>query len=833
MKILLSWLREFVDFDLSPSELASGLTMQGTEAETVHPFSIFFDGDTAVAQIKSAASEVDEFTVSYEVEIDGGKETAVSRARHIPVGFKVLVRKGNDGVTIPTLAELGLNQLRFPLMIPTTMTLDEVKADALVDFETLSNRGDLLSHLGIAREVSILTGNPWREPEIFEEYGETDDEIARPIQLDAPELCPRYIGITFEDVAIADSPDWMWYRLSALGVNPISNLVDISNYVLMELGQPLHAFDAAYLDGGIIVRRAADGEEFTAINHNEYALKSSNLVIADQSKAVAIGGVMGGVDSEIGDDTKSLFLESAYFTPVNIRKTSKRLGLMSDSCLRFGRGVDPKGAARGALRFAYLVDKLKCGRFVSGSYRDVDLRRDETAAITFPLVKVSGLLGIDIPDERSMELLESAGFSLSGKPPVIKVLAPSWRGDFEIPEDFVEEVLRLYSFTRVEPAMPDVPMGQGRFEDTFAWESRIRDIMLSMALQEVRTYTLVNPSVIRRWLDRPAPSEDQSVQDVLEDVVFLGNPDTAEMSALRVTTGPGLVEVLATNRKKHAEALPVMYEVGRAYEKAEAKRAHAYTLVRDDASYTETRTLGLIVSEEMIVPAVMGTGFSGVSPLYTARAVLAKVASELGHSASFGDAGDGVSPWFERGRALEMKVGDAVVGEVGLLKTELDSHDGKRGRIAFGEMNIDELRGLPTPDRGIESPSQFPAIQRDLAFIVPLDTPAGALIETIEANGGGNLCEVAVFDQFTGKKLKPREIGGRLTPIKNLAFSLRFQRSDRTLTGDEVDSAIFGVLRVCFEKHGAILRDYEQIKSETVFGDAGLWVELMKLYEAE
>jgi len=542
---------------------------------------------------------------------------------------------------------------------------------------------------------------------------------------------------------------------------------------------------------------------------------------------------MGGLRSEIGDDTKALFLESAYFTPINIRKTSRRLGLMSDSCLRFGRGVDPEGAARGALRFAYLVDKLECGRFAPGSYRDVDLRRDETEAITFPLVKVSGLLGIEIEDEKAMDLLKSAGFSLSGKPPVLKAVPPSWRGDFEIPEDIVEEVLRLYSFKRVEPSMPDVPMGQGRFEETFAWESRIRDIMLSMALQEVRTYTLVNPSVIRRWLDKPAPSEDEAIQDVLDEAVFLGNPDTAEMSALRVTTGPGLVEVLATNRKKHAEALPVMYEVGRIYEKAGARRAHAYTLVRDDASYTETRTLGLIVSEEMIVPSVMGAGFSGVSPLYIARAIFGKVASELGHNATFSDTGEGLSSWFERGRALEMKVGDAVVGEVGLLKTELDPHDGKRGRITFGEMNIDALRGLPTPDRGIESPSQFPAIQRDLAFIVPLDTPAGALIETIEANGGENLCEVAVFDQFTGKKLKPREIGGRLTPIKNLAFNLRFQRDDRTLTGDEVDSAIFGVLRGCHEKHGAILRDFEQIKSETVFGDAGLWAELMKLYESK
>ncbi|MEP0814842.1 MAG: phenylalanine--tRNA ligase subunit beta [bacterium] len=830
MKVLLSWLREFVDFRLEAAEIARGLTMQGTEAEGFTCFSAYFTEGCVAARVRAEKGEEDEGVFGYEIEIPDGRFHARSRARHIPPGFTILARGGGGPgavFEIPTLAELGLNSLRFPLVIPDALGWNGVRDDAVLEFDTLSNRGDLLSHIGIAREVSILTGNSWREPAVFDGAGATDEKIARPIRLDAPDLCPRYIGMGFSELRIADSPDWMWYRLASLGVNPISNIVDITNYVLMELGQPLHAFDPARLDGGIIVRRAADGEKFTAINHNEYTLAKDNLVIADENKAVAIGGVMGGLESEVTEETRELFLESAYFTPVGIRKTSKRLGLMSDSSLRFGRGVDPEGTLRGALRFAYLAHELGAGRFVPGSFRDADERRAEPQSISFALSKVESLLGLKLAENKITGLLESAGFTVFGKPPVVSVTPPSWRGDLAIAEDLVEEVLRLYGYSKLEPSMPTLPLAAGRFEESFAWEARIRDICRSMGLQEIRTYSLVNPSVGKRWQGRAegAPAEDWSY-------VEIANPDTAEMSVLRTSLAPGLVEVLTLNRRKHSEPIPVFYEVGRVYRTGEPSADYAYSIDRNGAKYFETRTLAFIVGEDSVSPAAAGPEFGNVSPLFAAKGIVRRLVNELVSDGGFAGAGPECPRWLERDRSVAVLASGKTVGYVGILRNELDAMEGARGRIAIAEINLDALRAARADFRRVISPSQFPAILRDLALVVPLETPAAELLTTIRDAAGGSLADAFVFDQFTGKRLAPREIGGKTVPVKNLAFSLRFQRADRTLTNDEVDRAILCVLSSSYEKHAAVLRDYEQVKSDSIFADPELWAKVLALYRA-
>ena len=830
MKVLLSWLKDFVDFDLSAAEIASGLTLQGTEAETVQLFSEFLGEEASVARILGAARFSSETTAVFDVEIGGEKFEAASGARYIPSGFSVVAVKTGGGYEIPTAAEFGLKQQNFPIIVPAGMSLDDVKADAVIEFETLSNRGDLLSHIGIAREVAVLTGNSLKEPEVFDAYGETEEKIARPIELAAPELCPRYIGMSFSEVNIADSPDWMWYRLVSIGLNPISNVVDITNYVLMELGQPLHAFDPAKLDGGIIVRRAADGEKFAAINHNEYELNAGNLVIADQSKAVAIGGIMGGLDSEISDSTSGLFLESAYFTPVNIRKSTKKLALMSDSSLRFGRGVDTDGALRGALRFAKLLLDSGGARFVSGSFRDADLRDKTRLSIEFPVSIVESFLGINIPEAEIIAQLRAAGFDVEGGPPVIKVTPPSWRGDFEIAEDVSEEILRLYSYTKVAPDMPQVKMGQGRLEKTFEFESRVRDVLVSMTLQEVRTYSLISPGAIAKWMGRKFEGDSRDYSELIPEAALLGNPDTADMSALRSTLGLGLVEVLTANRKKHMDKLPVIFEVGRGFGCGEPEGAYAYKIDKNGRTNFESRRLGILAAADSIPPPFAGPDFAKLSPLFSVKAILEKLFGELCVHTGFVPASQTASAWARADAALEVTSENGTLGFAALLNTALDPFEGERGEIAYAEINLDELAGIRSGLKSIESPSQYPAVARDIALVLPLSAPAGGVMGVFKQNGGESLKEVTVFDQYAGKNLKPVAMAGRVVPVKNLAFSLKFQRGDRTLTGAEVDEVILSVLKGAFNEFGAVLRDYEQVKSDSVFSSPALWNELVALY---
>lgn len=830
MKVLLSWLKDFVEFDLTAAEIARGLTLQGTEAESVQLFADYLGDDAKVVRITVAPRFVDETTAVYGVEIDGVKADAKSHARHIPIGFKVIALSKNGSLEIPTAAELGLNQQKYPVVVPNGMTIDEIKADAVIEFETLSNRGDLLSHIGMAREVSILTGNALREPAIFEDYGKTDEIIAKTIELAAPDLCPRYIGISFSGVKIEDSPDWIWYRLIAIGLNPISNIVDITNYVLMELGQPLHAFDPDKLDGGIIVRRAKDGEKFAAINHNEYELTAENLVIADQSKAVAIGGIMGGLDSEISDSTAELFLESAYFTPVNIRKSTKKLALMSDSSLRFGRGVDTDGALRGAMRFAKLLLDTGGANYVAGSFRDADVREAKKDIIEFPVGMVKSYIGIDLPEEEIVELLKSAGFAVDGNPPIVKVTPPTWRGDFEIAEDVSEEVLRLYSYTKITPELPVVRLGQGRQEGTFAFESRIRDILVSMSLQEVRTYTLINPDSIRKWHGRRFVDQNRSYSELLPEVAFLANPDTADMSALRNTLGIGLIEVLTANRKKHFEKLPVIYEIGRVFGAGEPNENAAYRMRKNGSSFYESRRLGVLASTDMIPPAFCGANFAGISPLFVVKAILQSLIGEIGQSAEFSIFAETAPVWAQDGTSFEVLSAGVTAGAAGILKPEIDPFEGERGAIAYAEINLDELMNLSAKLKSIESPSQYPPVLRDLALVLPLETPAASVTKAIKVSGGENLEAVSIFDQYAGKNLKPISISGKEVQVKNLAFAMRFQRTDRTLASAEVDAAVFEILKKVFGEFGARLRDYEHVKSDTVFSDSTLWGDLMALY---
>jgi phenylalanyl-tRNA synthetase beta chain len=816
MKVLKSWLSEMVAFELTPQALADGLTNQGVEVERLVDLSQWMSSES-FAEVVALESEEDG-AASYRVRMNGQDFTLVSRDKAIQPGFLVYVDTHAKAGRIPTLDELGVNGLRVALIKPKTMTPEQASREAVLEMKILSNRGDLLSHIGIARETALLTGGHATYPRVASVKLDKKG-VTVPIELKNIELCPRYVGIEFTDVRVAPSPDWMQYRLSALGVKPVNNIVDLSNYVMFEVGQPLHTFDRERIQGGIIVRNARDGEAFTAINHVDYTLSSSHLVIADHAKAVAIGGVMGGVESEIDERTKSVFLESAYFTPENIRTESKRLSLASESSLRFGRGIDPGGSALAALRFALLAEETGSARVVESSLNDVNTLYDVAKPVRTRSRRVSSLLGVRVTEAQFVGTLAKAGFFITPVETVVEgdhaydVAAPVYRRDIEVEEDVVEEVLRLRGYTSTPDLMPTVPVGQGGFEPNLAFVESVRDVCVRLGLTETRSYAYYAERVCR------AIGGDEDA----DALIVLSNPVSEDQNALRPSLIPGLLTAVATNLTRRPEPLPPLFEIGHTYVKRQPTHFQ-YATRCDGSRLFESQSLAVVLCEGGTLPSSQTPVLSRVPQAFILKGVARAVLDACGSAEA--TESDYDSPRYSA--AFAMSVGrerTAVIGEI--ARTVLEAFGIER-RVWSLEMSLDAVKAAPKAEPKQYAPSDFPPVYRDIALLVPLTTPAKDALAKIAALAGDDLVSLRVFDEYIDPRLGRHFKTGQ--PLKNLAFSLTFQRADRTLTNAEIDGDVFGILAGMYAEMGAVLRDYDRVAYGTIFADASLWEKLTALY---
>jgi phenylalanyl-tRNA synthetase beta chain len=625
-------------------------------------------------------------------------------------------------------------------------TFEAVGDDWMLDVEVTTNRPDCLSHVGIAREVAALTGLRVRHPECAAraEPALKFEDLAS-VSVRCPDLCPHYTARVIKGVRVGPSPDWLQKRLITCGLRPINNVVDVTNYVLLEMGQPLHAFDLNLLAGRtIIVRRAAPGETMTTIDGVERALPPDACVIADAKRAVAVAGVMGGIDTEIRDSTTDVLIESARFDPVSIRRVSRALVLSTDSSYRFERGVDPEGVDRASERACRLILELAGGRLASGA---ANLRADSTElrAVSMRFKRLALVLGISVsPDEvrRIFEGQELEILKLNRNSVTVRV--PSWRADLEREIDLIEEVARIHGYDKIAETtrMPVAPAAAGRRERC---ERIVRNVMVAAGFNEVMNYSLVTNSphqLMQPWHNGQP--------------IALRNPVSQDRTHLRLTTMPSLLAVKQFNAA-HGTARIDVFEIGKIYLPQDS----------EDGRPREQVCLGALTDRK--------DGF------YLLKGALANVLESLHIEEEIEEVPEApaaIGP-FDQERLL-LKLDGETLGCIGVLSAGVAAAYDLGNRPALMEVNLDLLLKLFKIHPTIQATPRFPEVRRDVAVVVDETVRWREMERCIRENAPEHMQSVEFFDVYRGQQVAAGK--------KSIAFSLTFRAPDRTLTGAEADA---------------------------------------------
>jgi len=634
--------------------------------------------------------------------------------------------------------------------------------DWMLDIEVTANRPDWLSHVGIAREIAALVGSTAKTPPFDINQGRCKFSDHASVRVTAPDLCPHYTARLIRRVRIGPSPDWLRQRLSCCGLRPVSNVVDATNYVLLETGQPLHAFDLSRLGGGkIVVRRARRGEVITAIDGTEHELDGTECVIADEFKPVAIAGVMGGMESEIGDSTTDILLESARFEPTNVRRTSRRLGLSSDSSYRFERGVDPENVEKASRRACQLIAELADGEIACGM---ADIRADNPSSrsATLRLSRLAHVLGIDVPRERVKSIFAGLQFDIvadDGEKLVLGV--PSWRSDVEREIDLVEEVARVHGYDKISEKT-DMPVRPAPLTKLQLCERKVRSLLVGMGFDELITHSLVPGGPL------------QALQPWCRgEPLRLRNPVSVEKSSLRLTMMPGLLRAKRFNAA-HGVSRVNLFELGRVYLPAEDDR---------DGLPQEKVCLTLLTDAD--------GGF------FVLKGVLQNVMQSLGVEGKPGEALERRGP-FREGQCLLLRLGARALGVIGTIAPDVAGQFDVSESTALMELDFDLLVEGSILDRPYAPVLEYPPVTRDLAIVIPERTRWADVENCIRENAPGFLQSVAYVETYRGQQVPKGH--------KSFTLSLTFRSSDRTLTHEEVDEAQRQILKALSAKLDAGLR---------------------------
>lgn len=633
--------------------------------------------------------------------------------------------------------------------------------DWRLDVEIKSNRPDCLSHVGIAREIAAVTGGRCRRPEI-----KPLQSAGRPVagactvEVSAPDLCPHYTARVIAGARVGPSPQWLQERLTVCGLRPVNNIVDATNYVMLECGQPLHAFDLARLGGRrIIVRRAQAGETITTIDGAQHELTGQECVIADASRPVALAGVMGGIHSEISDSTTDVLLEAARFDPRSIRRTARAHQLASDSSYRFERGIDPEITDWASRRACRLIVELAGGKLLDGSF---DIRADATSApeVTLRLARLKLVLGIDVPRgevERILRGLELETVRQDGGSITVRV--PSWRGDLRREIDLIEEVARIYGYDRIGETTQIPVRGLVPSTQEMA-ERRARHLLAGQGFCEVMNYSLISPTALQ--LAQPWHQGQP---------IAVRNPITVERTHLRLTNMANLLQVKEFNAD-HGVPQVDLFELGRVF----IPRA------------------GEERPEEKLVLTLLTDRPDGLRLL---KGVLANLIAELGIQAAVEQEPACAGP-FDPQDALLLRIGDRLLGCAGVLSAQSAEEVGLDGRPALMEVDFTVPTDLCRLDPSYRTVPAYPATRRDLAVVVSDDVLWADIEKCVRAGAPDMLEALELFDVYRGE---PVPAG-----YKSVAFAMTFRRTDRTIKAEEAEEARLSVLRALEQALAAKLR---------------------------
>ncbi len=802
MRVPLSWLREYVAFDGPADDLARRLTLAGLEVGGIDRPGEGVEG-VVVARIlekgphpaadRLSLCRVTDGDETYDIvcgatNMTAGDTVALARVgARLPGGLKIKKAKIRGQVSYGMMCserELGLGDehsgiLILPADLELGRSVTEVLGlpDAVLEVEITPNRADCLSVVGVAREVAALCGLPLRVPE--PQVPEAGDPVhgQTSVEIYDPDLCHRYAARIVRGVRLGPSPLWLRRRLEACGVRAINNVVDVTNYVLLELGHPLHAFDLGRLAGGrIVVQRARPGDRFTTLDGQERVLDADTLMIWDAERPVAVAGVMGGMNSEVEDDTTDLLIESAYFLPANIRRTAKRLGLKTEASYRFERGTDIEGLLRALDRCAELVADLAGGKVATGIW-DAYPTRHEPVQVRLRHRRVQQVLGCPVPADETVRCLASLGMRVLGQDAAsVEVEVPFHRVDVTREIDLVEEVARLHGYDAIPTTLPRVAVTGDGVTARRAAADRVRDVLAAEGLFEAVTYSFVDPADDDR-LGLPGDAPDRNK-------VVLQNPLGRDTSVLRTSLVPSLLRALGLNlRRRNRDAR--LFEVGRTFHPE-----HGGSLPRE-----ALRAAGVLAGRRF--PLAWWAGPDTVD-FFDARAVVERALGGLGvRSVRFEPAGD--LPWLHPGRAARIVVGAEVVGWVGQIHPDrLGAFDLDEPAVAF-ELDLDRAATKAEPAGSFPGLGRFPAAERDLAIVVDRSVTVQQVLDEIEAMDSPLVRGAVLFDAFEGGRLPEGKV--------SLALRVTYRSDERTLTEEEVREVEAALLARLSDRLGARLRD--------------------------
>lgn len=800
MRVPLRWLADYVELTLPTEELARRLTVAGVEVGEIISSGGDWDGIRVADVVKvEPHPNADRLTLVTVRLGDDDCRRVVCGAPNVAVGQKVpfapdgtrlidghtgkptvlkkaTIRGVESAGMVLSERELGISDSHegiviLPSATPVGEPLSSVLGDVVFELDLTPNRPDLLSVLGVAREVAALSGGKVRDPSI--EYDEAGDPIKgrAQVQIQAPELCPRYVAALIEGVKVRESPLWMQERLLAAGMRPINNIVDITNYVMLEMGQPLHAFDFDKLaEGRIIVRRARGDETLTLIDGSDRELSSEMLVIADAKEAIAVAGVMGGAGREVTVKTKNILLESANFNGRNIRRTRQTLKAETDASRRFEKGLSSHLPPIAAQRAVKLMVELCGGRAAKG-LADVAPGKAKDTRITLTQERLQRVIGIDLPAAQVRKVLEALGFGCRWVPPdrfIVRV--PYWRTDVSIPDDVVEEVARIVGYDELPTSQLRGELPATQRQPLRELREHAREILAASGLQEIITYSLTDLPTLQKVL----PPEDLATAPLR-----VANPMSRDFEYARTTLRGSLLKTLAGNTSSAGSALIAFFEVSRIYQP------------RGDDLPEEVETICAVLSGQK--PDRWGQPSGEPAGFYDAKAHLDHLLGELRLSAEYGEAVDHA---YLPGRTAEVSIGGHRLGTVGQVHPRVAASFEVKQDVAMFELDLEAL--LPhVPEAVHYRPvSPYPSVEEDLAIIVDDDVPAGQVIRLIKAS---NLVRsVSIFDIYTGP-----QVG---TAKKSLAFSLSFQSPERTLSDAEVAKERARIVERLKRELGAELR---------------------------